>query len=187
MIFFQLYIYYYARVIVRSLINVQDLYILYTYTIIRIHVTWRYTCYSLTVVTAGTYIVASSRTLLWRYYIIDLPCSLYLYKIHICNSDSRTSSLFRRVMIYIYIIPTLAVCCIMDRESFGTPIVFDARVICVWPFCSAPLKICIRINIKIHIIWPLSRKFSNSSISVITPLNISITTLLCRERQNALQ
>lgn len=48
MIFFQLYIYYYARVIVRSLINVQDLYIiLYTYTIIRIHVTWRCTCYSL--------------------------------------------------------------------------------------------------------------------------------------------
>lgn len=95
-------------------------------------------------------------------------------------SCSQTSSFSRRVTIYII----LTVGCITNRESFGTPIVFDARI-CVWPFYSAPLKICIRIYIykKKHTIWPLSQKFSNSSIRAITPLNISITTLFHRETE----
>jgi len=36
---------------------------------------------------------------------------------------------------------------------------------------------------KKHTIWPLSQKFSNSSISAITPLNISITTFFHRETE----
>lgn len=70
---------------------------------------------------------------------------------------------------------------VMDCESYGISIVFDVSVY-VWPFWSAPLEICIAKKKILHyILWPLSQKFSNSSISYNSMEYINNRTVVYRE------